>query len=123
MTRLLAVSGDPELARRTLRLYVQVVSKAREAGSSDTSRGAETDTGVEMDSDKQWVQTLVWGSRLLCRSALVEPDYGKAVDMAKEAGVVLEKARISLDLEDTELVASTQLAEGVWHSVMAFTRG
>ena len=122
MTRLLAVSGDPDLARRTLRLYIQVVSKAREAGSTDGGHGPETDSGIEMDSDKQWVQTLVLGSRLLCRSALTEPDYGKAVDMAKEAGTVLEKAKLSLDKEDTELVAGMQLAEGVWHSVMAYAR-
>lgn len=120
MTRLLAVSGDPELAKRTLRLYIQVVSKAREAASESNS-GSEIEAGVEMDSDGQWVQTLVQGSRLLCRVALQETDYGRAVELSKEAGTVLEKAKTRLDENDKELLASVQLAEGIWHSVMAYT--
>ena len=119
MTRLYAVSGDPELAKRTLRLYVQVVSKVREAGLSDNI-GSEAEAGIDADSDRQWVQTLVQGGRLLCRIAIHEQDYGKAVELAREAGTILEKARARLDQQDKELLASTQLAEGIWHSTLAY---
>lgn len=118
MTRLFAVSGDPELAKRTLRLYIQVVSKTREAGGAQNSGGAEA--GGDSDSDKQWVQALVQGSRMLCRTSIHESDYGKAVAVTKEAGAVLEKARSRLDKDDKELLASVQLAEGVWRATLAY---
>ncbi|KAI0338701.1 hypothetical protein BDW22DRAFT_1362393 [Trametopsis cervina] len=123
MARLFSACGDLDLARRTLRLYIQVVSKARQAGLSGTgkdnieSTGAESDS--DFDSDKQWVQTLVLGSRMLCRMALEEVDYGKSVALAKEAGETLEQAKTRLPTEDKELQASVYLAEGVWHSVAA----
>ena len=74
-----------------------------------------------MDSDHQWVHTLVQGSRMFCRIALQETDYGKAVELAKEAGTILQKAKVRVDTDDKELVASVQLAEGIWQSVMAYT--
>ena len=119
MTRLYAVSGDPELAKRTLRLYVQVVSKIREAGLSDNT-GSEAEAGVDADSDRQWVQTLVQGVRLLCRIAIHEQDYGKAVEVAREAGTILKKAKVRLNQQDKELLGSVQLAEGIWHSTLAY---
>ena len=121
MSRLLAVSGDPELARRTLRLYIQVVSKAREASGAQPTPDGELESGVEQDSGQQWVETLVQGSRTLCRLALQEPEYRKALECAREAGTVLEKAKARLDNSNKELLANVQVAEGVWHSVMAFT--
>lgn len=121
MARLLAVSGDPELATRMLRMYIQVVSKAREAGESASNPNVQVESGIEMETDRQWVQTLVRGSRMLCRCALQEGEYGKAVELAKEAGRVLQKAKEKADEEDKELIGSIQLAEGIWHSVMAYT--
>ena len=120
MTRLLAASGDRELAKRTIRLYIQVVSKAREAASSDADKGS-LNGNSEFDTDRQWVQTLVQGSRMFCRLAVDEADYGRAVQLAKEAGTILQEARSRLDEEDNESVASVFLAEGIWHSVMAYT--
>ncbi|EMD35752.1 hypothetical protein CERSUDRAFT_115699 [Gelatoporia subvermispora B] len=126
MSRLFYVSGDPELAKRVLRLYVQVVSKSREArmasGNSE-QHNAESLLGVgtDTDTDRDWVQTLVQGARMLCRLALTEGDYGQALEEAKEAGVMLEKAKLRLDAGDKELGASVQLAEGIWQSVMAQT--
>ena len=52
MTRLLFAAGDPELAKRTLRLYVQVVSKAREATMSETQESL----AEEVDTDRHWVE-------------------------------------------------------------------
>ena len=125
MSRLLAASGDPDLAQRVLQLYIQVVSKAREAATSDREGSEPSNLNIELntefDTSRQWVQTLVQGSNLLCKSALQEPDYGKSNELAKEAGTVLEKARKRLDWNDKELAASLYLAEGVWHSVAAYT--
>lgn len=105
MTRLFYVSGDVQLARRTLRLYVQVVGKAWEAGGAGV--------GVDSDSNRNWVETLTQGARMLCRLA-----GSNGVNDAREAGVLVEKAKIRLDLEDKELVAKVSLAEGIWSSTM-----
>ena len=121
MSRLFSASGDRDLALRTLRLYIQVVSKARQtATSGNDSETSSIDAGSEFDTDKQWVQTLVQGSRLLSRAALEENDYGKRVELAKEAGETARKARTRLDSEDKELVASVHVAEGIWYSVTAY---
>ncbi|KAG1744916.1 uncharacterized protein EDB91DRAFT_1271102 [Suillus paluster] len=91
MTRLLSISGDAELAKRTLRLYVQVVSKAREARVDN-----------DFDTDRHWVETLVSGARMLCRLAISRPD-----------------GKTRLDEDDKEMVARVALAEGVWYTTLA----
>lgn len=126
MSRLFYVSGDPELAKRTLRLYVQIVSKAREASMAEKMTAtAESDgafgAGSDIDTDEQWVHTLVQGSRMLSRLALAETDPGKAVENAKEAGDMLENARLRLKSDDKALVASVDLAAAIWHIAMAYT--
>ncbi|KAG2119459.1 hypothetical protein DEU56DRAFT_120881 [Suillus clintonianus] len=105
MTRLLFISGDTELAKRTLRLYVQVVSKAREAGVEN-----------DFDTDRHWVETLINGARILCRLAISRTD---GIDDAKEAGDMIEKAMTRLDEDDKEMVARVALAEGVWYTTLA----
>ncbi|KIJ67164.1 hypothetical protein HYDPIDRAFT_25637 [Hydnomerulius pinastri MD-312] len=109
MTRLLYISGDNELAKRTLRLYVQVVSKACEAGVDD-----------DYDTDRHWVETLVEGSRMLCRLALSRPG-SDGIEEVREAGELIEKAKTRLDTDDKELVARVALAEGVWNTVNVLT--
>ncbi|KAF9221151.1 TPR-like protein [Gyrodon lividus] len=109
VTRLLYISGDAKLAKRTLRLYVQVVSKTREAGVDG-----------DHDTDHHWVGTLVEGARMLCRLALSRPG-SDGVDEVKEAGELIEKAKTRLNLADKELVARVALAEGVWNTVTALT--
>ena len=126
MTRLLYVSGDSQLAKRTLRLYIQIVSKAREASLAEGESGNTlTDSSSNLckviDTDRHWVETLAFGARMLCRLALQESDYGTALELAKEAGSVVEKAKLRLDSDDVELVAKVKLAEGIWSSVMAYT--
>jgi hypothetical protein len=103
MTRIFYISGDPQLARRTLRLYVQVVGKAWEAG-----------VGVDADTDQHWVETLIQGARMLCR--LAGPS---GVEDAREAGKLIENAKTRLDKDNKELVASVNLGEGIWSSIMA----
>ncbi|KAI0370661.1 hypothetical protein BV20DRAFT_1052115 [Pilatotrama ljubarskyi] len=126
MSRLFYVTGDPELAKRTLRLYVQIVSKAYQAKMAEAeSSTAETSgafgAGKDIDTDVNWVQTLVQGSRMLSRLALSESDSGKAVETAREAGEMLEKGKTRLDVNNKPLVASVQLAEGIWQIAMAYT--
>jgi hypothetical protein len=130
MSRLFYVSGDSNLAIRTLRLYVQVVGKAWETVNAETSQKQE-DTSTSsaesvhgVDTDENWVQTLVQGSRMLCRVACSKSGTtlgttGNGLDEAKEAGVLINKAKARLDKNDAELAASVYLAEGIWHSVMA----
>ncbi|KAI0027951.1 hypothetical protein K488DRAFT_80919 [Vararia minispora EC-137] len=106
MTRVADASGDAQLAARTLRLYAAVVSKARQAGEVE-----------DMDTDENWVGTLVSGARMLCRSALADGERG--IDEAREAGIMLEKARERLHESDKEMVARVELAVGVWETTMA----
>lgn len=130
MSRLFYVSGDLNLAMRTLRLYVQVVGKAWETANAETTQKQEDKSTSSLenvhgaDTDRNWVQTLVQGARMLCRVACLKSGTalgttGNGLDEAKEAGVLIEKAKTRLDQNDTELVASVYLAEGIWHSVMA----
>jgi hypothetical protein len=110
MTRVAEAAGDAPLAARTLRLYTQVVSKARAARETDAD-----------DSDAHWVKTLVAGSRMLCRAALcADAAEGKrGIDEAREAGTMLVRARERLHAADHEMLAQVELAEGVWETVMA----
>ncbi|KAK0200307.1 hypothetical protein DFS33DRAFT_1360453 [Desarmillaria ectypa] len=110
MMRLLRVSGDINLAKRTLRLYVQVVGKAWQA--SDAGVGADTDT------DQNWVETLVYGIRMLCKFASVANGI-EGIEDVREAETLVEKAKTRLDENNQALVASLLLAEGVCQSVMA----
>lgn len=124
MSRLFYVAGDPELAKRTLHLYVQIVSKAREASQAETASGHEDadaafGVGSDTDTDGCWVKTLVQGARMLCRLALAEKEGGTAIEECKEAKTMIEKAKTRLDSSDKELLGSVQLAEGIWNSVMA----
>ena len=131
MSRLFYVSGDLNLAIRTLRLYVQVVWKAWETVNADATQNQEdiSTSSVESvdrtDTDRNWVQALVQGARMLCQVACSKSgtalgSTGNGLDEAKEAGVLIEKAKTRLDKNDAELVASVYLAEGIWHSVMAY---
>jgi len=54
---------------------------------------------------------------MLCKTASSLPGR-EGVDEAREARICLDKARTRLD-EDKRLMASVDLAEGVWNSVMA----
>jgi hypothetical protein len=117
MTRLFHLSGDTPLAIRTLKLYVQIVSKSHQASSS----GAHEEN---LDSNDDWVETLVFGARMICRHVVrnteFEADAAEDEDeLLKYAGTLFEKARSKLDQEKKILVASVWLAEGIWYSVLA----
>ncbi|KAF8066830.1 hypothetical protein FPV67DRAFT_1768536 [Lyophyllum atratum] len=148
MTRLLHVSGDTALARRTLLLYTQIVGKAYEASRADSTNNSsatvnssnassgdlsadmpgevnsnEEDAYSDTDTDQAWVETLVAGARMLCRSAAAQGGL-EGLKEAREAGVCVEKARTRLrpsgsKRDSVRLGASVDLAEGVWYVVMA----
>lgn len=138
MTRLCQIAGDTNLARRFLRLYVQIVQKQFQT--------SEADVQIEgMETDEQWIQTLEQGARMLCRLAVAdkgevveEPEAAgrlpgdHAVNDAREAAQLVEKARSRLgqrglegSVEEREkwqyLRARVDLAEGVAYSVLALT--
>ena len=115
MTRLLYVSGDASLARRTLRLYVQVVGKAFQAGSA----GANADA----DTDRNWVETLVFGVRMFCKIASTTLSSSvhtrEVLQDLREAESLIAKAKGRLDRDNKALAGSVELAEGIWNTVMA----
>jgi len=110
MTRLLHLSGDTPLAVRTLKLYVQTVSKAYQA----SIEGVHED----LDPDSDWVQILVFGIRMICCHAAASGDP-ESIEDVKYAGTLIGKARSRLAQDKPLLIASLHLAEGVWNSVMA----
>ncbi|KAJ3560060.1 hypothetical protein NP233_g11081 [Leucocoprinus birnbaumii] len=111
MTRLFHLSGDTPLAIRTLKLYVQIVGKSYQASREGLHE-------EDIDSDSNWVQTLVFGMRMICRYAVANNDE-ESIEDVKYAGTLIEKARSRLSEDETSLTSSLLLAEGVWHSVMA----
>ncbi|KAF9267127.1 hypothetical protein L218DRAFT_720524 [Marasmius fiardii PR-910] len=115
MTRLLYVSGDIPLAKRTLRLYVQVVSKAFQANRAGASADADT--------DQKWVETLVFGIRMLCKPSstvfVASPCTREELEDLREAGDLAVRAKGRLDPEDKVLAARLELAEGIWNTAMA----
>ncbi|KAG6885786.1 hypothetical protein C0993_009891 [Termitomyces sp. T159_Od127] len=129
MTRIFHVAGDTSLARRTLLLYSQVVGKAYETKQANTATpssstrdlidGNDVDN-TDFDSGKEWVETLVYGARMLCRWAAAQTGL-EGMKEAREAGVCIEKARTRLRIVGTDgvrLAARVDLAEGVWNFVM-----
>jgi hypothetical protein len=108
MTRISEASGDTVLATRALRLYVHTVGKAKLARKPT-------------ESDATWVSTIAWGARMLCRVALSADSTSghRGIDEAREAGVILRKAKERLDPSDKGLKAYVELAEGIWNTTMA----
>lgn len=110
MTRLFHLGGDTPLAIRTLKLYVQIVGKAYQASKEGLPE--------DIDSDDRWVETLVFGIRMICRYAAALDD-SESIDDVRYAGTLIEKARARLSGDNKVMAAGVDLAEGVWHSVMA----
>jgi len=122
LTRLLFLASVPYLAKKTLHLYIQVVGKAWEASKEGV--------GEDKDEDSKWVETLVFGARMLCASvgtptgivsntsgstgsSQYVPTDDDGIDEILEAASILEKARTRLDEKDKRLVAQVLLAEGI----------
>ena len=74
--------------------------------------------GEDNDTDEYWVDTLVFGARMLLKTASSRPGL-HGIDDVKEAGIVLEKARTRLNLEHKPLLAGVLLSEGIYWSLLA----
>lgn len=111
MTRLLHVSGDTSLAKRTLRLYVQLVDKAWQATGAGVGE-------VDADKDRDWVETLMFGVRMFCKLASAYPG-GDGIEDVREAENLIHKARLRLNQDDKDLVASVDLSEGIVQHMLA----
>ncbi|KAF6752725.1 hypothetical protein DFP72DRAFT_1133180 [Ephemerocybe angulata] len=144
MIRLLYLSGDANLAKRSLRLYVQVVSKAwiaskQGAGESvdpeenDSATNAEHEGYLEdTDTDVHWVETLVFGARMLCKVASASSSFTAGphdLEDVKEAKSLMGKAKERMKFVETSdpetemfcrrLKAEVALAEGIADSILA----
>ncbi|KAF8632468.1 hypothetical protein AX15_001868 [Amanita polypyramis BW_CC] len=111
MTRLLFLSGDASLGKRTLKLYAQIVGKAWQTHSARV--------GEETDTNENWVELLVFGVRMLCKAALATPGVEGMRDV-RSAGELIEKAKTRLDSNNKRLLAHVNLTEGIWNTVIAF---
>lgn len=135
MTRLLYLSGDTNLAKRSLRLYVQVVSKAWQASKQGAGESVNPDDNDSLantehegyledtDTDVHWVETLVLGARMLCKNASLSPGRHD-IDDVKEAQTILGRAKERMNFADTsesnhKLRAEVELAEGIADAVLA----
>jgi len=130
LVRLLHVSGENILAKRTLKLYVQLVTKSRQASLSEvqstvrrrrTLDSLDNDPAVMgditeedasgADNDRQFVGGLIFGARMLCR-------LPGDVEDAKWARECLETAKkVIADNgslgQDTALKARLSCADGI----------
>ncbi|KAK1228134.1 hypothetical protein PQX77_008817 [Marasmius sp. AFHP31] len=120
MTRLAYISGDTNLAKRTFKLYVQVVSKAFQTQT----------VGDEGEEDGRWVDTLVFGVWMICKTAGVREvrEAGRLVGEARKRlrkgkgkGVYgVGDARDGVGEEEEKVrEASVELVEGIWNVTMA----
>ena len=110
MTRLLFLSGDASLGKRTLKVYAQAIGKAWQTHGAQMCE--------ETDTNENWVELLVFGVRMLCKAAASAPGTEGMKD-ARDAGELVEKARMRLDKDDKRLTAHVDMIEGLWNTVMA----
>ncbi|KAF9005198.1 hypothetical protein BDQ17DRAFT_1354012 [Cyathus striatus] len=111
LSRLFYLSADPSLAKKSLHVYTQVVSKAYQA--------AKEGIGEDVDTDKNWVEMMVFGARMLCLLAEKEEGW-EGRQNVKEAGRLIELAKGRLE-EDGKLKGALELAQGVYFSILALT--
>ena len=92
------------LAKRTLKVYVEVVSKTRVTGDT-----------TNPEPDETWIQMLTDGARILCRRAIEEEDGDEDL---KNALSYVASARADIK-DNKELEAGIDLAEGIVKGVLA----
>lgn len=116
MTRLLYLSGDMKLAKRTLNLYIQVVGKSYETNRSESTSSSGDGENADIDTDSNWVDTLIFGATMLFKSSSSSPSSSSLNEMddLNEAHEIIEKAKTRLNKQDKRLVAKIYLAEGVY---------
>jgi hypothetical protein len=139
LIRFLVSRGSYEEANHALDLYVQLFTEAKETKVSQVAKEAEElrrksieseggekprlrDGEADVDSDRDFADTLAFGSRFLCRYLHKIP---RAVELADLANKTLGELRKDASEEDRQLwarvsrfqgISRAQLAwEGAWH--------
>ncbi|KZT54059.1 hypothetical protein CALCODRAFT_485892 [Calocera cornea HHB12733] len=139
LTRLLVSTGEIDEAKRVFRLYVQLVTKARETSAGDVSlqlkrrptdeaaappeaiaydegEMEELGAGTDSDGDRTFVTALVFGIRMLARWARTEEDGKEAWKMAEMGTAVLKASEAR---RDRVLSARLKAAAGISRNVQA----
>jgi hypothetical protein len=135
--RLLHASGQNDLAKRTLKLYIQLVTTSRQASMGEvesTIRRRRTLDGLDndpatmddielepehgsADSDRQFVDCLIFGARMLCRLPGDVEDAHWAEGCLKIATEYVSKNhRLAAD---HNLKARVSCADGIAQSTIA----
>lgn len=135
--RLLHASGENDLAKRTLKVYAQLVTKSRQASMGEvestirrrrTLDGLDNDPAVmddvepeaehgSADSDRQFVDCLIFGARMLCRLPGDVEDAHWAEECLKTAtDYVSKNYRLNAD---HVLKARVSCADGIVQSIIA----
>jgi hypothetical protein len=138
LTRLLHASGENMLAKRTFKLYVQLVTKSRQASMSEiesTMRRrrtldsldndpavmgdvADEETVSGADNDRQFVGGLIFGARMLCRLPGDVEDIKRAKECLNIAkGVFENNGRLG---RDRVLKSRLSCADGIIKSTLAY---
>ncbi|KZV98926.1 TPR-like protein [Exidia glandulosa HHB12029] len=124
LSRLLAASGDIQLSKRTLMLYIRLMQHAREASDKSAPRSPVVDglpNGASVyppppddgsDPDPLFLHTIVHGIRMLCRAG----DAPAAAELVPIARGVLERCRLP-QYELDEAKAALDLAQAIWNLI------
>ncbi|KZO97334.1 hypothetical protein CALVIDRAFT_563124 [Calocera viscosa TUFC12733] len=139
LTRLLVATGDIDEAKRVFRLYVQLVTKARETSAGDVSlqlkrrptgeaaappeeiaydegEMEQLGAGTDADGDRTFVSALVFGVRMLSRWAKTEEDAKEAWKTAQLGNAMLNATDAR---RDRVLSARLKAAAGISRNVQA----
>ena len=142
LTRVLHAAGENDLALRCFRLYIQLVTKTRQTHLEEieaTVRRGRTlhleDTDVDgtnfteerpdptreisqgSDNDRDFVEFLVFGCRMVCRLPGTPEEAKWAVEQLEMANnITLKNARLS---SDRRLKARLACAAGVADAILA----
>ncbi|CCA68642.1 hypothetical protein PIIN_02507 [Serendipita indica DSM 11827] len=137
LVRLIHANGDNELAKRTMALYAQLVTKSRQASMGEvestirrrrTLDNLDNDTvvmgdvetiedSIGSDSDRQFVECLIFGARMLCRLPGDVEDIKTASNyLASARDIVSQSTSLGTD---NVLRARLSCAEGVAELTLA----
>lgn len=129
LSRLLAVSGDVQLSKRVLVLYIKLMRHARETSDKSGPSAPATANGAGhsqpngkirppappedgTDPDPVFLHAVVQGIRMLCRTG----DYASASELVPTARGVLDRCHLPQD-EMHSAKTAVDLADAIWNLV------
>ncbi|KAG8875781.1 hypothetical protein FRB97_004721 [Tulasnella sp. 331] len=145
LSHLLVMQGEIVTAKRTLKLYIQLVSKARQTSagdvslqlkrrptadpaappseiSADVADEEEVDEdelrgmGIDADSDRTFISALEWGVTVLARSAKGYADAKEVEEVADLAQTIAKEPAL---LRDRRVQAKAMRAQGIASMALA----